>query len=127
MLFVLHNINREGLHPEDYHLSAIEKLADKIILSEEAEVGDIARLELLLTDSFLLLSAHLATGKTDAETIDPQWRASRRALTIDWEKFIDSTLNNCIVENLQMLTPDIGNMVTLKSSGRISPDRRKRG
>src|SRR4030042_6602661 len=36
MLFVLHNVYREGLNPEDYHLSAIDKLADKIILSEEA-------------------------------------------------------------------------------------------
>jgi len=106
MLFVLHNINREGLHPEDYHLSAIEKLADKIILSDEVEVGDIARLELLLTDAFLLLSAHLAVGKTEAETIDPQWKASRRAVTIDWGKFIDSTLqNNRIIENLHKLTP----------------------
>src|SRR4030043_1720368 len=106
MLFVLHNINQEGLHPEDYHLTAIEKLADKIILSDEVEVEDIARLELLLTDAFLLMSAHLAVGKTDAETIDPQWKASRRALNIDWGKFIDSTLqNNCIIENLQKLTP----------------------
>src|SRR4030043_1060084 len=106
MLFVLHNIYQEGLNPENYHLSVIEKLADKIILSDEVEVVDIARLELLLTDAFLLLSAHLAVGKTDAETIDPQWKASRRALNIDWGKFIDSTLqNNCIIENLQKLTP----------------------
>jgi murein L,D-transpeptidase YcbB/YkuD len=106
MLFVLQNISQEGLNPEDYHLTAIEKLADKIILSDEVEVVDIARLELLLTDAFLMLSAHLAVGKTDAETIDPQWKASRRALTIDWGKFIDSTLqNNCIIENLQKLTP----------------------
>ena len=106
MLYVLQNISREGLNPEDYHLTAIDKLADKIILSDEVEVEDIARLELLLTDAFLLLSAHLAVGKTDAETIDPQWKASRRALTIDWGKFIDSTLqNNCIIENLQKLTP----------------------
>jgi hypothetical protein len=63
MLFVLQNIFREGLDPEDYHLSAIQKLADKIILSDEVEVVDIARLELLLTDAFLLLSAHLAVGK----------------------------------------------------------------
>lgn len=106
MLFVLHNVYREGLNQEDYHLSAIEKLADKIILSDEAEVGDIERLELLLTDSFLLLSAHLAEGKTDAGTIDPQWKASKRALTIDWGIFIDSTLQNRhIIENLQKLTP----------------------
>jgi len=106
MLNVLHNISREGLNPEDYHLTVIDKLADKIILSDEVEVEDIARLELLLTDAFLLLSAHLAVGKTDAETIDPQWKASRRALTIDWGKFIDSTLqSNHIVQNLQKLTP----------------------
>ena len=106
MLFVLHNVYREGLNPEDYHLSAIEKLANKIILSDKAEVVDIGRLELLLTDAFFLLSAHLAVGKTDAERIDPQWKASRRALTIDWGKFIDSTLqNNHIIENFQKLTP----------------------
>jgi len=106
MLFVLHNVYREGLNPEDYHLSAIEKLAHKIILSDKAEVVDIGRLEMLLTDAFFLLSAHLAVGKTDAETIDPQWKASRRALTIDWGKFIDSTLqNNHIIENFQKLTP----------------------
>jgi len=117
MLFVLHNIYQEGLHPEDYHLTAIEKLADKIILSDEVEVEDIARLELLLTDAFLLMSAHLAVGKTDAETIDPQWKASRRALTIDWGKFIDSTLqNNCIVENLQKLTPKHREYCNLKKA-----------
>jgi murein L,D-transpeptidase YcbB/YkuD len=106
MLFILHNVYREGLNPEDYHLSAIEKLTEKIILSKEAEVRDVARLELLLTDAFLLLSAHLALGKTDAVTIDPQWKASRRVLTIDLGKFADSTLlNNRIIENLQKLTP----------------------
>jgi len=106
MLSVLHNINREGLNPEDYHLSEIEKLTDEIILSKNAEVRDVARLEILLTDAFLLLSSHLALGKTDAVIIDPQWKASRRALTIDLEKFIDSTLlNNRIIENLQKLTP----------------------
>ena len=106
MLSVLHNIYREGLNPEDYNLSSIEKLTDEIILSEEAEAGDITRLETLLTDAFLLLSRHLALGKTDAVTIDPQWKASRRALTIDLESFADSTLlNNRIIENLQKLTP----------------------
>lgn len=106
MLFVLHNVSREGLNPEDYHLSAIEKLGGEIILSKKAEIGDVARLELLLTDAFLLLSTHLALGKTDAVTIDPQWKASRRALTIDFGRFADSTLlNNRIVENLQKLTP----------------------
>ncbi len=117
MLFVLHNVNLEGLNPQDYHLSAIEKLADKIILSEMVEVADIARLELLLTDSFLLLSSHLAVGKIDAVTIDPQWKASRRALMIDWEKFKDSTLKDSrIIKNLQLLTPEHREYCNLKKA-----------
>ena len=117
MLFVLHNVNLEGLNPQDYHLSAIEKLADKIILSEVVEVADIARLELLLTDSFLLLSSHLAVGKIDAVTIDPQWKASRRALMIDWEKFKDSTLKDSrIIKNLQLLTPGHREYCNLKKA-----------
>jgi len=117
MLFVLHNVNLEGLNPQDYHLSAIEKLADKIILSEMVEVADIARLELLLTDSFLLLSSHLAVGKIDAVTIDPQWKASRRALMIDWEKFKDSTLKDSrIIKNLQLLTPGHREYCNLKKA-----------
>jgi murein L,D-transpeptidase YcbB/YkuD len=115
--FVLHNVYREGLNPEDYHLSAIEKLADKIILSDEAEVVDVARLELLLTDAFLLLSAHLAAGKTDAETTDLQWKASRRVINIDWEQFIDSTIrNNRIIENLHKLTPSHRDYSNLKKA-----------
>lgn len=117
MLFVLHNINLEGLNPQDYNLSAIEKLADKIILSEVVEVADISRLDLLLTDSFLLLSSHLAGGKIDAVTIDPLWKASRRALMIDWERFKDSTLRDSrIIKNLQILTPGHREYCNLKKA-----------
>ncbi|HUX95671.1 MAG TPA: hypothetical protein VMV47_08055, partial [Bacteroidales bacterium] len=64
MLFAIRNVLQDGLQPDDYHLSVIEKLTTKIISSDPAEVEDIAQLELLLTDAFLLLSTHLAAGKT---------------------------------------------------------------
>jgi len=117
MYFVLLNIYKEGLNPEDYHLSAIEKLADKIILSDEPGVADIENLELLLTDALLVMSSDLAIGRTDAETIDPQWKASRRVLPADWDLFIESTLQNqCIVESLQKLTPRHREYSNLKKS-----------
>lgn len=107
MLFSIRNVNADGLYPEDYHLSVIEALAHKIILSDSAKIEDVAKLELLLTDSFLLLSTHLAGGKTDSETIDPKWKASRRIVRLDLEDFIDSTLhNNRIIDGLQQLTPN---------------------
>ena len=106
MIYAIRNASEDGLNPDDYHLQDIESLAEKIVYSESVEVDDVGRLELLLTDSFLLLSSHLAAGKTDPETIDPQWKASRRIVRKDWDTFIDSTLNsNNIIETLQNLTP----------------------
>jgi len=117
MLFAIRNVLQDGLQPDDYHLSVIEKLTTKIISSDPAEVEDIAQLELLLTDAFLLLSTHLAAGKTDAETIDPQWKASRRTVRLDWKSFIDSTLqSNNITENLGNLTPKHREYINLKKS-----------
>ncbi len=117
MLFAIRNVLQDGLQPDDYHLSVIEKLTTKIISSDLAEVEDMAQLELLLTDAFLLLSAHLATGRTDAETINPQWKASRRTVRLDWKSFIDSTLqSNNITENLENLTPKHREYINLKKS-----------
>lgn len=106
MLYAIRNANLDGLCPEDYHLSAIENLIRSINQSEDVLTGDIVKLELLLVDSFILLSTHLAGGKTHAETIDPQWNVARRIVRSDLHKFIDSTFrNNRIREGLQALTP----------------------
>ena len=106
MLNAIRNANLDGLCPEDYHLSSIEHLLKRINQSEEVITEDVAKLELLLVDSFLLLSTHLAGGKTNAETIDPRWNASRRIVRLDINNFIDSTLrNNRISESIHTLTP----------------------
>jgi murein L,D-transpeptidase YcbB/YkuD len=117
MLYAIRNVDVDGLNPDDYHLSAIEELAQKIISSDTADIKDIANLELLLTDSFLLLSTHLAGGKTDSETIDPQWRASKRIVRLDLLGFIDTTLHNYrILEGLQELTPKHREYLNLKNA-----------
>lgn len=116
LLFAIRNSHMEGLRPEDYHLYAIENLVNLIIESDNVQAGDIAKMELLLTDAFLMLSAHKAGGKTDSETIDPQWRAAGKGVNINWEEFIDSTLQSKrIIENLQMLTPRHREYINLKS------------
>jgi murein L,D-transpeptidase YcbB/YkuD len=117
MLYAIRNVDVDGLNPDDYHLSSIEELAQKIISSDTADIKDIANLELLLTDSFLLLSTHLAGGKTDSETIDPQWRASKRIVRLDLLGFIDTSLHNYrILEGLQELTPKHREYLNLKNA-----------
>ncbi|MGB8492561.1 MAG: L,D-transpeptidase family protein [Bacteroidales bacterium] len=106
MITAIRNAELEGLNPEDYHLTDIEVLAEKIVSSGKARADDVGKLELLLTDSFLLLSSHLSAGKIDPETVDPQWSASRRTVRQDWSYAIDSTLNsNDIAGALLKLAP----------------------
>lgn len=63
-----------------------------------------------------MLSAHKVGGKTNSETIDLQWRASGKRVDINWEEFIDSTLQSKrVIENLQMLTPRHRENVNLKN------------
>ncbi len=106
LLESIRNAGQEGLNPEDYHLKSIETLMEKIANSNPASAEDVAELELLLTDGFLLLASHLAAGKIDAKSIDPQWHAAQRGLSIDWSLLINSVLEAQMVsETLKSLKP----------------------
>jgi L,D-transpeptidase YcbB len=113
----INNASADGLIPDDYHLSDIERLNEKIVLSDEPAIEDIERMERLLSDAFFLLSSHLAAGKTDPKTVDPQWKASRRSLRENWNSYIDSTLNtNNITDIIQNLTPGNREYANLKKA-----------
>ncbi len=104
--FIRHS-NDEGLNPEDYHFSLIEELKNRIQQSPKASIKDVTQLEFLLSDAFLLMASHLAEGKTDQQTADPQWHAAKRNLNIDWPGFIDSVLQTRkITDALNHLSPN---------------------
>ncbi|PLX85666.1 MAG: peptidoglycan-binding protein [Desulfuromonas sp.] len=69
LLSVLRDAGREGLCPEDYHLGEIEPLATLEADSRRYGVlfdsSYVARLDLLLTDAFLLYAHHLRHGRVD--------------------------------------------------------------
>ena len=63
------------------------------------------------------MSSHLAIGKTDPETIDPQWKVPGRRENHYWENLIDSTLaSGHISEFLQHLLPVSPDYTYLKNA-----------
>ena len=58
----------DGLEPRDYHVAALEKLADE---PRSPEID--ADLDMLATDGVIRLAYHLRFGKVDVATIDPDW------------------------------------------------------
>jgi len=117
MVTAIYNAPLDGLNSKDYHLSDIERLNEKIVLSDEPAIEDIERMEELLSDALFLLSSHLAAGKTDPDNVDPQWKALRRNLRENWSSYIDSTLNtNNINDILQTLVPEHPEYANLKKA-----------
>ncbi|HPD60989.1 MAG TPA: L,D-transpeptidase family protein [Thermodesulfobacteriota bacterium] len=76
---VLSRAEMEGLRPQDYHLSSIEKLL--ALLRTDIQKGlvvapdQLANLDLLLTDAFLIYGSHLLFGRVNPESIQPMWVA----------------------------------------------------
>ena len=98
----------EGLEPEDYHLSRIRASLDSVRSDagngRATEPARLARLDLLLSDAFLLYGAHLLGGRVDPETLHPRWEANRRGadLATVLEEALDSRK---IARALQRLVP----------------------
>lgn len=114
MLNAIEGSREHGLIPEDYHLSEIRS-----ILEQEGrlalDAGMASSLDSLLTDAFIRLATHLATGKTSPREADLQWAAKRRELEIDIGELLDNALNSKKVkESLENLAPQNSEYLNLK-------------
>lgn len=106
LLNSIRNAYYHGLQPEDYHLSALYDLMNKVIASEETDFYDSVAFELLLTDSFLLLASHLSEGKTIRGTDTPRWTASGSKPGKDWKGFLENSLDEQrVFINIEQLAP----------------------
>jgi len=63
LLDYISQLGRHGLHPNDYHLSLLEKYIDKTELFMAMNTEDMMKLDVLLTDAFLFLGLQLYYGR----------------------------------------------------------------
>jgi murein L,D-transpeptidase YcbB/YkuD len=97
----------DGLTPGDYHLGALRRL-----LAQDA--ANRSDLDLLLTDAFLLLGAHLAGGRVNPVSIEPTWCLPPEK--VDVAAVLDSALqNHNVEESIARLAPRDTAYVRLRS------------
>ena len=86
LLQAVEDAENDGLRPEDYHLTAIRKVIAQIEnpppLTNDQLLDGWADLDLLLTDAFLLLGAHLSAGRVNPETLHSDWVLSERSVDL---------------------------------------------
>ena len=106
LLNYIRHVDQQGLQPEDYHLYLIEKYIWKMLDPFHKETTDMMRLDLLLTDAFMLLGSHLYYGKVDPEKEGASWKMQRKntELRIDL-KLEDALAGNDVDNELNMLAP----------------------
>lgn len=106
LLNYIRQVGQQGLQPNDYHLYLIESYFKKVLTSTTTDPTDLMKLDVLLTDAFLLLGSHLYYGKVDPEKEGANWKMKRK----DPELRLDLKLEEALLENevdneLNMLAP----------------------
>ena len=106
LLNYIRQVDQQGLQPNDYHLYLIEEYLKKVLSSAATDTTDLIKLDILLTDAFLLLGFHLYYGKVDPVKEGANWQMQRK----DPELRLDLKLEGALMENevdheLNMLAP----------------------
>jgi murein L,D-transpeptidase YcbB/YkuD len=96
----------QGLNPADYHLAALQEAIDR---------HDTDAIELLATDAYLTLAAHIVGGQLNPETFEPDWTANRRER--DLVRQLETALEQRnISHSLVELEPDSPGYALLKAA-----------
>jgi len=110
LIEVIESIEYEGLNPRDYRYDYLSKYFHKTTLNRQER----AIVDILMTNSFLLLTSHFSQGVLDSETLKRNWLDIKNK--IDLYNFLNSSIhNNNIIESLYSLLPRTENYIQLRN------------
>jgi L,D-transpeptidase YcbB len=106
LLDYIRHIDEHGLNPSDYHLSLIEKYVEKITPYGLMPAEDLMKLDILLTDAYLLLGQQMYYGKVDSEKEGDNWQMQRKEPELRLDQNLEEALaSNDPAKELNMLAP----------------------
>ncbi|MEP1088857.1 MAG: L,D-transpeptidase family protein [Algoriphagus sp.] len=109
----------DGLNPQDYHLELINVFFTQFEankkLNKANALDDLADVELLLSDAFFHLAAHLEIGKVDPQKLKGDWDIAPKTSKVSYINLLESAVNRKqIRQTLETLYPH----VTIYKKGR---------
>lgn len=110
MRYEVYQARFDGLNPEDYHLGLINSYFSKFEQLQKSgqlpEEGDLAAIDILLTDAYIMLSSHLYLGKVEPEQLKAIWNIQRAAPELLIDKRLEEALQaGSIRKSLESLYP----------------------
>jgi L,D-transpeptidase YcbB len=106
LLNYIRQVTSHGLNPSDYHLFLLEKYIDQTVLFKAINTEEMMKLDILLTDAFLLLGLHLYYGRIDSEKEGENWTIQRKEPELQLNRKLEEALAAGDINNaLNMLAP----------------------
>jgi murein L,D-transpeptidase YcbB/YkuD len=78
MRLLIQNAEFDGLLPEDYHLRSIDVFFEKFFAGIALTHLELARVDLLLSDAFIIYAHHIFGGKVHPEHINNSWEIRQK-------------------------------------------------
>ncbi|NNE58198.1 MAG: L,D-transpeptidase family protein [Hellea sp.] len=103
LISAIESVRAHGLNPEHYHLTRLKD--DRLSETERQQ---------LAIDGWLSASAHIAYGKLDAVSIEPDWTAGKRELNLP-AAFQDALTTGEFQKTLDNIAPKHASYQALKS------------
>ncbi|GEO23368.1 peptidoglycan-binding protein [Cyclobacterium qasimii] len=75
---LIQNAAFEGLIPEDYHLVAINPYFEKYFSGTPLTAHELAKVDFLLSDAFIVYASHIYGGKVHPEHINGSWEIMQK-------------------------------------------------
>jgi len=106
LLNYIRQVDQHGLQPNDYHLYLIEKYLGKMLSDTLMDNEDMMKLDVLLSDAFMLLGSHLYYGKVNPEKEGANWKMQRKEPDLRFDLKLEKALaENDVANELNMLAP----------------------
>ncbi len=111
MRFEIYQSQFDGLNPKSYNIEIIELFFLTFESNKKSRIvnnpGDVADLDLLLSDAFFYLSRHLELGKIDPASLKSHWEITSKTKKADYSALLNEGYKaSDIRRQLEKLYPD---------------------
>lgn len=108
--FEIRQAKFDGLNPQHYHLRMIDTFFTTFESNKKNKVAndpaELVDLDLLLSDAFFQLSAHLERGKVDPSKLKSTWEISQKPQKMNYSMLLSTAMESGdIRRNLEKLYP----------------------
>jgi L,D-transpeptidase YcbB len=119
LLDYIRQADQHGLQPEDFHLALIEEYIGKILSHapmDTIDTEDMMKLDVLLTDAFMLLGTQLYYGKVDPAVEGSDWEMQQKEPMLRLDLKLEEALaSNNPANGLDQLAPKYNSYWMMKN------------